>query len=167
MVTGHEAFTAFVATRGAALSRYAYVLSGDREEAADLVQDALLRTYARARGGAGFEHVEAYVRRAILTGYLDRRRREQRWRAIRHLLPGRGAADSAEEEVVLRSATHEVLAGLSPRQRACLVLRYYEDLPVAEIAAQLRCGPGTVKRHLSDGLRRVADRLGAEEGRIG
>jgi RNA polymerase sigma factor (sigma-70 family) len=167
MVAWEESFTEFVATRGAALSRYAYVLSGDREESADLVQDALLRTYARARRGTGFDHIEAYVRRAILTGYLDKRRRQQRWRAIRHLLPGRATADGAEEEVVLRSDTRVVLAGLSPRQRACLVLRYYEDLPVAEIAARLRCGQGTVKRHLSDGLRRVAEQCDTQEGRIG
>src|SRR5215213_3810529 len=122
-------FTELVRARGAALMRYAYVLCGDPAEAADLVQDGLVKAFVRAGRGTGREVAEAYVRRAILTTFLDGRRRRRRWYAVRHLLAGVPAV-AAADDAVAGGDVRAALAILSPRQRACVVLRYYEDLPV-------------------------------------
>ena len=74
--------TELVATRGDALQRYAMLLCGSREQAADLVQDALVKTFGRLRNGFSVESAEAYVRRAILNGHLDGGRRLTRWRKV-------------------------------------------------------------------------------------
>lgn len=152
-----------VAERGDALLRYAYLLCGDREEAADLVQDALVRTFGRPRRSLELPRAEAYVRRAILNLVIDRSRRRDTWRRVRHLavepdLPV-SAADAVDERIDLA----ERLRALSPRQSACLVLRYYEDLPVAEIARLLGIAEGSVKRYLSDGLRALSSVLAAAD----
>lgn len=86
MAAWEHAFTEVVAHRGDALLRYAYLLCGDTAEASDLVQDALLRTFARARLGTDLHRIEAYLRRAVLNAYLDDRRKRQRFASIRHLL---------------------------------------------------------------------------------
>ena len=74
--------TELVAQRGDALLRYATLLCGSRDDATDLVQDALVRTFGRLRNGFGIESAEAYVRRAILNAHLDGGRRTSRWRRI-------------------------------------------------------------------------------------
>ena len=77
--------TRLVAERGDALTRYAFLLSGSADDAADLVQDALVRTFGRLRNGFSVSSAEAYVRRAILNGYLDGGRKRSRFRKIAHL----------------------------------------------------------------------------------
>jgi DNA-directed RNA polymerase specialized sigma24 family protein len=74
--------TELVAQRGDAMLRYAMLLCGNREDAADLVQEALVKTFGRLRNGFGVESAEAYVRRAILNTHLDRGRRHSRWRRV-------------------------------------------------------------------------------------
>jgi RNA polymerase sigma-70 factor (sigma-E family) len=143
-------FTDLAENRGQALLRYAYLLTGDGAEAADLVQEALLRTFGRTARGLTLESAEAYVRRAILTIHIDGVRRSGRWARVRHLVAGRGDADGPENAVVDGAGLRSALATLSPRQRACVVLHYYEDLSVAQVADALGCAPGTVKRYLSD-----------------
>lgn len=86
MEAWESAFTEFVGERGTALTRHAYLLCGNSSESVDLLQDALVRVFSRARAGAGFDHLEAYVRRAILTAYLDANRRRARWLAVRNLV---------------------------------------------------------------------------------
>ena len=71
--------------RGDSLTRYAWLLCGDRDDAADLVQDALVKTFGRLGNGFTVPAAEAYVRRAILTTFLDGGRRRTRWRRIAHL----------------------------------------------------------------------------------
>ena len=85
--------TNLVAQRGDALTRYAFLLCGSADDAADLVQDALVRTFGRLRNGFSVSSAEAYVRRAILNGYLDGGRRHTRFRKIVHL----AATPEAEE----------------------------------------------------------------------
>lgn len=155
--------TELVAERGEALLRYATLLCGRRDDAADLVQDALVKTFGRLRNGFGVESAEAYVRRAILTTYIDRGRRITRWRGIAPLEYRPDVLPAATPEVDLRLDLHEELAKLSPRERACLVLRYYDDLKVDDIAATLGISSGAVKRYLSDGLARMALSL-ADDG---
>ncbi|CAN5413682.1 SigE family RNA polymerase sigma factor [soil metagenome] len=154
--------TELVAHRGDALLRYAALLCGDRDEAADLVQDALVKTFGRLRNGFGVESAEAYVRRVILNTHLDDRRRRSRWRRVAPLeyLPEERPSDSLATDA--RLDLHEELRKLTPRERACLVLRYYDDLKVDDIAATLGLGSGTVKRYLSDGLAKMAVALAPE-----
>lgn len=160
-----RSLVALVEQRGPALSRYAYLLCGDSTEAADLVQEALLRTFGRLRTSTHIDTLEGYVRQAILHVYVDGRRRQSRWARLRHLLAGQATQESAEQAVVEREGIRSGLAGLSPRQRACVVLRYYDQLTVPQIAARLNCAEGSVKRHLSDALARLARQLDAPEGR--
>lgn len=159
MADWRQAFTELVDTRGPALVRYARLLCGDDARAADLVQEGLLRVFRRARVSGDLEKLEAYVRRAILNRYLDEHRRERLWRSKRHLVATTDITASTADASATADLVRTALAGLSPRQRACVVLRFYEDLPVAEIADALGCGEGTVKRHLSDGLARLSTRL--------
>lgn len=155
--------TDLVAERGDALLRYASLLCGDRDDAADLVQEALVKTFGRLRNGFGIESAEAYVRRVILNTHLDGGRRRTRWRRVAPLeyVPEQRESDAPGVDVKLD--LHDELRKLSPRERACLVLRYYDDLAVADIAGTLRISPGTVKRYLSDGLAKMAIAL-ADDG---
>ncbi|PRY69555.1 RNA polymerase sigma factor (sigma-70 family) [Glaciihabitans tibetensis] len=148
-----------VAERGDALIRYAYFVSGNQEDASDLVQDALVKTFGRLRNGFTVASAEAYVRRSILNAYVDQGRRTTRWRRIAHLQVTPEAEDSASESTDSRIDLHEELQKLTPRERACLVLRYYDDLKIDDIAETLQLSPGTVKRYLSDGLSKMATRL--------
>jgi RNA polymerase sigma factor (sigma-70 family) len=145
-----------VAERGDALTRYAYFVSGSYDDAADLVQDALVKTFGRLRNGFSVASAEAYVRRAILNTYLDTGRKTTRWRKIAHLQAVPDISDAATTETESRIDLHEELRKLSPRERACLVLRYYEDLKVDDIADTLELSSGAVKRYLSDGLSKMA-----------
>ncbi len=150
---------ALVAQRGDALIRYAFFVSGSRDEAADLVQDALVKTFGRLRNGFTVDSAEAYVRRAILNTWLDRGRKTTRWRKIAHLEVKPESEESAAADTESRIDLHDELQRLSPRERACLLLRYYDDLTVDAIAATLELSPGTVKRYLSDALAKMAAAL--------
>lgn len=148
-----------VAERGDALVNYAYFVSGNRDDAADLVQDALVKTFGRLRNGFTVASAEAYVRRTILNSYLDGGRRVTRWRKIAHLQAQPEIEESTAEATGERIDLHAELQRLSPRERACIVLRYYDDLAVSDIASTLELSPGTVKRYLSDGLAKLGARL--------
>jgi RNA polymerase sigma-70 factor (sigma-E family) len=125
--------------------RLAHLLVGSNSQAEELVQDAFVRVYAR---WADVDSPRAYLRQAVVNACRSHRRR--RGRELRHG-PG-AAARAADPEVNLM---RDALALLSDRQRKAVVLRYYEDLPEAEIAAILGCRPGTVKSLLSRALARL------------
>ena len=138
-----------VRTRHRALIGYAYLLCGNIREAEDLVQDALVKVYSpRTTPLASVS--EGYVRRAILTIYLDIYRRRRRWSGIKHLVGTDDRQDSPEGAVSNQLDVAVALDKLTPRQRACVVLRYFEDLTVPQIADALGCAEGTVKRHIFD-----------------
>jgi RNA polymerase sigma-70 factor (ECF subfamily) len=149
-----------LATRGRALTGYAYLLCGNVHEAEDLVQDALVKTFARLRAGTELHAAEAYCRRAVLTLYLDRWRRRARWAGRLPAAAGPETTEGPETGVVERADVMAALAGLPAQQRAAVVLRYYEDLTVPEVADRMGLGEGTVKRYLSLATRRLEDRLG-------
>ena len=148
--------TTLVAERGDALTRYAWLISGSADDAADLVQDALVKTFGRLRNGFTVSSAEAYVRRAILNTWLDGGRRTTRWRRIAHLTAVTDTQESSAPATDSRLDLSAELAKLAPRERACIVLRYYEDLKVDDIADWLGISPGAVKRYLSDGLGKMA-----------
>lgn len=155
--------TELVTRRGEALVRYATLLTGSRDDAADLVQDALVKTFGRLRNGFSVERAEAYVRRVILNAHLDGGRRRMRWRRVAPLEYRPDELESPAFASDLRLDLHEELRRLSPRERACLVLRYYDDLKVDDIAESLGISSGAVKRYLSDGLAKMAISL-ADDG---
>lgn len=143
----------------------ARMLTVSDDEADDLVQEALVRTFSRHRGFDSLAQAEAYVRRAIVTAFADeagRARREQgRWERVAH-----GREDVAPDPagaVAARADVGAALASLPPRERACVVLRHLEDLSVREAAAALRLSEGAVKRYVADGLRRLNTTLGTRE----
>ncbi len=149
----YPGFREFVAARGAALSRAAFLLTGDHHAAEDLVQSALARVLRHWRRVADGDP-EAYVRRVMynLQASWWRRRRvpEQPTAAP----PERAGADPYAA-AALRLSLDKALALVSPKQRAVLVLRFYEDLTEAQAAELLGCSVGTVKRHAHVGLARL------------
>ena len=160
MAEWEQSLDALVRTRGTALVGYAYLLCGDRREAEDLVQDALVKTYSRGRVATRPTNVEGYVRRAILTTYLDGFRRRRRWAAIRHLADAGVSTPGPELASGERLDVRAALDTLGPRERACVVLRFYEDMTVGRIADELSISEGAVKRYLSDGVHHMEGLLG-------
>jgi len=152
-------FEEYVAARGRALERYAFVLTGDRQRSQDLVQIALLKAYRRWRQVARVEHPDAYVRRILTTSYLDWRRRRSSTEQTTGDLPepsaeASGGGDPADQ-VVLRDEVLRALATLTPHQRAVLVLRHYEGYDDVAIGAVLGCSEVTVRSHATRGAQRL------------
>jgi RNA polymerase sigma factor (sigma-70 family) len=137
--------------RQGSLIGYASLYASDRAAAEDLVQEALVRVFARTRDLRSVPAAEQYVRLAIRTSFLDHARKQKTWRGKEHLFASADQTRSPEEPVQVGMDVRAALGTLSPRERACIVLRFFEDLPVAAIAAELGVGAGAVKRYLSDG----------------
>ena len=156
-------FEDYVAARGRALERYAFVLSGDAETAQDLVQTALLKAYRRWRRVTAAEHPDAYVRRIVTTSYLDWRRRRGRGDEPVGEVPDVASGSDLADAVVRRDELRRALGTLTPQQRAVLVLRHYEGYDDAAIAAVLNCGEGTVRTHASRGAERLRRALGTPD----
>jgi RNA polymerase sigma-70 factor (sigma-E family) len=164
-----DGFTEFVATRSAILLRAAWLLTGDAGKAEDLLQTVLALVWPRWERLVSGGNPEAYVRQALYTTYLSWRRRRWRFEVPTAELPEHGAGDHARE-LAGRDALRRALAALSPQQRAIVVLRYVEDLSVAETADVLGCSEGTVKVQAGRALTRLRSdphlRLDAVEGRL-
>ncbi len=154
-MTWQDELARFARERGPALTGYARLLTGDLASAEDLVQEGIVRAWSRRRTGADIAWLEAYVRRAILNAYLDQYRRERKRRERIRLVPRDEHPTSPETTAVDRADIEAALGRLSPRERACTVLRYYDDLTVPEIAHRLGVSEGSVKRYLSDAARRL------------
>jgi RNA polymerase sigma-70 factor (sigma-E family) len=142
-------FEEFASAALPGLLRFGHVLTGDPQRAEELVQQALVSTWARWRR---IEHDQphAYVRRAMVNTHTSW------WRRSRHEAPLPVGYDLAAPQIGAleeRDRTLTALRQLPPRQRAVIVLRYYEDLSEADIARVLDCSPGTVKSQASRALR--------------
>jgi RNA polymerase sigma-70 factor (sigma-E family) len=133
-----------------ALRRVAYLLCQDWHRADDLVQVAITRLYANWHRAAVMDHTEAYVRTILVREYISERR--SGW-ARRVSLDG-GLPERAGPQPDRDSAldVQAALAAVPPRQRATLVLRFYCDLTVDQVAEVLGCTPGTVKSQTAKGL---------------
>ena len=145
----------FARVRGPALVGYGYLLTGELHAAQDLVQDAFVRTFARHRAGTDADRIEAYVRQAMLNIYRDDYRKRRTWFGVRPLVAEGAAYGSPDVVAADRVDVHAALGRLSPRERACIVLRHYDDLTVPEIASRLAVSEGAVKRYLSDARMRL------------
>jgi RNA polymerase sigma-70 factor (sigma-E family) len=153
-------FADFALARGAALHRAAYLMVGDSQLAQDLVQEALTKTYVAWPRLRDPRNAEAYCRKAITTTAISwfRRKGWRNERPTEHL--GDEGRAGHETTVVERDAVWRALQDLPPRQRAALVLRFYEDLTEAQTAEAMGCAVGTVKSQVAAGLSKLRDRLG-------
>jgi RNA polymerase sigma-70 factor (sigma-E family) len=145
-------FEEFARTRLPAVLAFATVLSGQRATAEDLAQEVLIKAHARWDHIGRLDRPELYVRKMVLNEFLSWRRKS--WR----LIPSGGnrLADASEPDPAAGYAEHAAMlaeiARLPRRQRAVLVLRYYEDRSDAEIAEMLGCAPGSVRSYVSRAL---------------
>ncbi|GAT69067.1 SigE family RNA polymerase sigma factor [Planomonospora sp. ID91781] len=156
MDPGFEAgFREFVVARSGALFRTAYLLTGDRHAAEDLVQSALAKTAARWRGLRDPAAVEGYVRRAMYHEQVSWWRRRSRITEVSTEQPPDRVRDGHAETADLRLVMRTALARLTPRQRTVLVLRYFEDLSETEIARLLGIGVGSVRSQIHRSLERL------------
>ena len=134
------------------LRRTAYLLCGDWDQASDHVQEGLIRVYVAwprlTRAGGEY----AYARKAVVSAFLDHSRRRSSTEAPTGLDSDSASGQDVAESVALRVALVAALAGLPLRQRACVVLRYFEDLSVTDAAVVLGCSEGTVKSQTSRAL---------------
>ncbi len=158
----NAAFVEFVAARSAALHRVAYLMVGEHALAQDLLQESLTKTYVAWSRLREVRNAEAYTRRVITTTAISWRRKKS-WHETPHEeLPD--LVSTAPEDTDTRTWVWEALQQLPPRQRAAVVLRYYEDLTEAQTAAAMGCAVGTVKSQVSAALRTLRTQLGTAAG---
>lgn len=169
--TVQREFACFVAEVSDPLLRTSHLMTGDVRDAEDLVQETLLKVAQRWKRVRSMEHPAAYARRVLVNLVLHDADRRSRQRA--ELWPRDGAAEAADESAA--RALREVddlaefrwaLAQLPARQRAVLVLRYWADLPVAEVADILGCSEGTVTSTTSRAAARLAEILTQSAPRV-
>ena len=146
------------------LVAHAMLLVRSREQAEDLVQDALVATFTGKARFASLAEAEQYVRRAIVSRFMDAARKRGRERAalVRHA--ARPVVVPEPADAPIADEVEDALANLPPRERACVVLRHLEDLSVRDTAALLRISEGAVKRYTADGVARLGASLGARPG---
>ena len=142
-----DEFRELYVARAAALRRTAFLLCGDWHQAEDIVQVSFAKLYAAWRR---VDRPEPYLRQVLVRCWVDETRRPHRRERPWAELPDRPAPlpSSTEDRELLKAA----LMRVPPRQRACLVLRFFDDLSVAETARLLGCTEGTVKSQTSRGL---------------
>lgn len=146
-----ESFAAYVTARRTALVRIAYLLCGDRHAAEDLVQEALVKAVGRWRRIG--DDPEPWLRRVMVNDHVSGWRRHRGRERLVDAVPERPGPSEPDADGLGELAT--ALAGLAPRQRAVVVLRYYVDLTEAQTADLLGVSIGTVKSQHSDALKRL------------
>jgi RNA polymerase sigma-70 factor (sigma-E family) len=161
-------FDDWVTQRGAALLRFAYLLTRDHARAEEAVQDALVAAYSRWTRICGDQDPEAYIRRSIVNADISRWRR-----FLRREMPTADPAETSSaaslsgpdhaEAQAEQDAVWTLCATLPTKQRAAVVLRYYEDLPDADIAMILDCSPATVRSQIHRALASLRTTIGTEE----
>lgn len=152
-------FESWVAARGPALLRLAYVLTGNPVDAEELVQEALSRALPRWGRISAVEHPEAYVRRMLVNAHTSRWRRLRRER-LTDEPPEPTSAASPGPDVDDRLRLWQACLGLPRDLRTAVVLRYYEQLEYAEIAALTGVREGSVRSRVSRGIAVLRDRMG-------
>jgi RNA polymerase sigma-70 factor (sigma-E family) len=140
----------YVTARSHALWHTANLLCGDAHQAEDVVQTALLKLYVAWHRVERAENRDAYVRRVLVRCVIDEKRRG--WRRERSMEAVPESAAPEGSDIGERDAVLQALARLAPRQRATLVLRFWEDLSIEQTAELLDCSPGTVRSQTARGL---------------
>ncbi len=154
-------FEGWARSRTPALLRLATALTGNREDAADLVQDALVKVYPRWSSVRVMDRPEGYVTRIMVNRHISDRRRADR--AVRRdALFAPVEIPPADGGALDRAELVPALQTLGARQRSVLILRYYLDWPDDRIAEALGCTEGTVRSQASRGLAAVRARLAGE-----
>ena len=159
-----EAFTAFVLGCQQSLRRTAFLMCGDWSLASDYVQDALIRVYRHWPRLRGEAEARSYAREAVVSVVIDaKRRRSSTELPVEQVHEGAGAPDamgrSDDRDLLTRC-----LARVPARQRACVVLRYYDDLSVSDVAVALGISEGTVKSQSARGLETLQAAFARETG---
>lgn len=151
------AFLDFVESRRTHLRATAYLMCGEWHRADDIVQEALIRLYVAWPRVAGSASLNAYARRTVVNTALNQaRKRSHSEVPVAEVRDTAAPADAVDTRMDVVAA----LDRLGPRQRACVVLRYFEDLPVDEVAGVLGCRPGTVKSQTARALATLRTVLG-------
>jgi RNA polymerase sigma-70 factor (sigma-E family) len=153
-------FVEFVAARWTSLYRLAYLLTASPTAAEDLLQTTFEKTYASWPRISRMEFPEAYVRRMLANALVSSRRRAWLREVSSDSVP-EAAGEAIEVGVLDRSLLWPLVCALPVRQRAVIVLRYYEDLTEAQIADLLGCAPGTVKSQTSAAMKALRRALSA------
>ncbi len=166
--TDEDEFRRFATRYAATLRRSAFLFCGDWHLAEDLMQTTLIKVYRSWSRVQRDESLANYGRTVLLRTWLDEKRRPWRRSEFSEAsLPETPAAGpDPAERLWARDLVHQGLLRLPPRQRAAVVLRYFDDLSVAETATVMRCSEGTVKSQTArglDALRASVARLSAEE----
>lgn len=160
MPQGDRTLALLARDRGPDLLAYATLIAGgDRTTGQDLVQEAIVRVFARMRTGFSPDVAEAYVRKTIVNVYVDSFRKRRGFADRRHLV----AVPESPPEPPDAAASLDLRAALrtlTPQERTAVVLRYYEDLTVPDVADRMGIAEGTVKRYLANALDRLQSRLG-------
>jgi RNA polymerase sigma-70 factor (sigma-E family) len=148
-------FSTFVRLHSTALLRSAFLLTGDRIDAEELVQDTLVRLYPNWGRVSEAEVPLAYVRRSLTNNFLNGRRRRSASDVLFADPPERAYEQDVGSQLSDRELVRSLLDGLPPRQRAVLVLRFFDDLEDTEIASIVGCRRGTVRSMVSRGLQQL------------
>jgi RNA polymerase sigma-70 factor (sigma-E family) len=159
MAARDDPFTEFVQVASAGLHRSAYLVCGDWHRANDAVQEGLYRLYLAWPRVDRARSIHAYARRVVINAALDNKRRPWRRREQSWATPPDRAVPDISTPHAERAEMLALLDRLPPRQRACLVLRYYDALTVEETAEVLGCTPGTVKSQSSKALNHLREHL--------
>jgi RNA polymerase sigma-70 factor (sigma-E family) len=161
--TDEDEFTAYFAASSARLRRTAFLICGDWQHAEDAVQNAMVKLYGAWAKVRDRESLDGFVRTTLVRGLIDEGRRPWRRERSVEVLPDHADAGSSRSGSDDRMTMLNALAKVPPRQRAVLVLRFYEDCDVAEAARLLACSEGTVKSQTARGLARLRELLGDVE----
>lgn len=155
-------FGEFVAARSVALQRFAYLVTGNAEDAHDAVQEALIGAFPRWERLSGAGDPEGYLRRSIVNAHITAWRRHGRETSVDPSWLATPAPDAFAAVVDARAAVR-LCAGLPPRQRAAVVLRFYEDLDYAEIGRICDCTAAAARVLVHRALASLRERLDGED----
>jgi RNA polymerase sigma-70 factor (sigma-E family) len=161
MRDGHKEYVDYVTARIPALRRLAFVLAGDEHRADDLVQQTITTLYVKWQRARSADYLDGYVRTMLVRTFVDERRLA--WARVRLFREAPEPAPIEDGGYEDRQVVRAALARVPRRQQAVLVLRFFYDLPVDEVAGILGCSSGTVKSQTSRGLATLRRLLGERE----
>jgi RNA polymerase sigma-70 factor (sigma-E family) len=154
-----EEFSEYFAARAHALRNTAHLLCGDWHRAEDITQLAMIRLYVAWPRLSRRDALDAYARRVVVRTFLAENRRS-RWRREQLTDAPPDTVVAADGDSTERVFLVRALTSVPPKQRAVLVLRYWNDMSIEEVAAAMGCSTGTVKSQAARGLAALRQRLG-------